>query len=61
MVGICLTLFALSFLPIDQWGIFIDYFFQTPPLQIIGQGAIYFIGVFVITMLIIIVREAANS
>ncbi len=61
IVGILFTLFALSFLPVTQWQFFLEYFFVTPPIQIIGQGALYFLGIFVLTILIIFLREVARS
>lgn len=51
------TLFALSFMPMTAWLAFAEYMVTNPLMQTIPQMAVYLIGIFVVTILIILLRE----
>lgn len=59
-VLVVFTLFALSFMPITAWFAFLEYMVENPLMQTIPQMSIYLIGIFVVTILIILLREVLS-
>jgi hypothetical protein len=56
-VLVVFTLFALSFMPMTAWFAFVEYMVTNPLIQTLPQMTVYFIGIFVVTILLILLRE----